>query len=221
LQFGYRRHYGTQDALSKLFSTISKALDKNKFVVAVFFDISKAFDSINHELLLFKLEKMGIRGRMMDLIKSYLTNRQKFVKIMDQFSEIAAILFGVPQGSCLGPLLFVMMLYDLKFVNTTSTMQKYADDVVMLLTCDKLDDFPVAVSKDINEIKNYYNMNGLNLNASKSKYMTFGFTSHKDLEDTMKANGIEKVDSIKYLGAIVDSKLKMNECADYSVKRIS
>jgi len=193
LQFGYRRHYGTQDALCKLFSIISRALDKNKFVIAVFFDISKAFDSINHEMLLFKLEKMGIRGMALKLLKSYLTNRQQFVKIIDELSEIAAILFGVPQGSCLGPLLFVLMLYDLKYVNTTSTILKYADDVVMLLICDKLDDFPDAVSKDIKEIKNYYTSNGLNLNVSKSKYMTFGFTSHKNLDECMKANGIEKV----------------------------
>lgn len=133
LQFGYRKHYGTQDALCKLYSTISKALDKKKYVVAVFFDISKAFDSIDHKVLLFKLEKMGIRGKALDLIRSYLTNRQQFVKIGDVLSEIAEILFGVPQGSCLGPLLFVLMLYDLKFIETKSSIIKYADDIVLIL----------------------------------------------------------------------------------------
>jgi len=221
LQFGYRRHYGTQDALSKLFSTISKALDKSKCVVAVFFDISKAFDCINHELLLFKLEKMGIRGKALNLIKSYLSNRQQFVKIMDEFSDIAAILFGVPQGSCLGPLLFVMLLYDLKFVDTNSTIIKYADDIVMLLTCDRVEEIPEAIKKDIDEIKKYYSNNGMKLNTGKSKYMTFGFTSHQDLDDCMKANGIEKVTSIKYLGAVLDDKLKLSGHADHTVKRIS
>jgi hypothetical protein len=221
LQYGYRRHYGTQDALCKLYSTISKALDKNKFVVAVFFDISKAFDSINHKLLLFKLEKMGIRGKALNLIKSYLSNRQQFVKIIDEMSDIAAILFGVPQGSCLGPLLFVLLLYDLKFVNTASTIVKYADDIVMLLTCDKVDDIPGAISNDIDKIKHYYENNGMKLNTDKSKYMTFGFTNHQYLDECMKANGIEEVESIKYLGAIVDNKLRMNAHADQLVKRIS
>ena len=184
-------------------------------------DISKAFDSINHKLLLYKLEKMGIRGIALDLIKSYLNNRQQFVKITDVVSEIATILFGVPQGSCLGPLLFVLMLYDIKFINTTSIILTYADDSVMVLTCDKLDDIKEAISEDIEKINEYYTSNGLNLNAAKSKYMTFGFTTHDDLDNYMKNSGIEKVDSIKYLGAIVDSKLKMNDHADHLVKRIS
>lgn len=221
LQFGYRRNYGTQDALCKLYSTISKSLDRNKYVVAVFFDISKTFDCINHELLLFKLEKMGIRGKALNLIKSYLTNRHQYVKIMDELSEIAEILFGVPQGSCLGPLLFVLMLYDLKFLNTTSSILKYADDTVMVLTCDKLEDIPETVMKDIKIITQYYTSNGLKLNANKSKFMTFGFTDYRDLDELMSNNGIDKVESIKYLGAIVDNKLRLNEHTNELVKKIS
>ena len=221
LQFGYRKFYGTQDALCKLFSVISKALDKGKFVVAVFFDISKAFDSIHHKLLLFKLEKMGFRGKALELIKSYLSNRQQFVKIADELSEITDVLFGVPQGSCLGPLLFVMLLYDLKFVETASTIIKYADDIVMLLTCDSVDDIPGAISKDIDEIKRYYENNGLKLNTDKSKYMTFGFTSHEDLDNGMISKGIGKVATIKYLGAVLDDKLKLNQHADHIIRKIS
>lgn len=221
LQFGYRKHYGTQDALCKLYSTISKALDKKKYVVAVFFDISKAFDSIDHKVLLFKLEKMGIRGKALDLIRSYLTNRQQFVKIGDVLSEIAEILFGVPQGSCLGPLLFVLMLYDLKFIETKSSIIKYADDIVLILVCDQLDEIPTAIKKDIDKIRHYYASNGLKLNANKSKYMTFGFTGYKHLDEYMNGNGIEKVESVKYLGVIVDSNLRMNGHTNHLVKKIS
>lgn len=189
--------------------------------MAVFFDISKAFDSIDHKLLLYKLEKMGIRGRALDLMNSYLNNRVQYVKVMDELSEIAAILFGVPQGSCLGPLLFVMLLYDLKYVDISSSILKYADDVVLLLTLDKLDDLLEVISKDINEIKNYYASNGMKLNASKSKYMTFGFSTHHDLDKYMKLQGIERTETIKYLGSIVDSKLRMNGHADHLIKKIS
>lgn len=221
LQFGYRKHYGTQDALCKLYSMISKALDMNKYVVAVFFDISKAFDSINHKLLLYKLEKMGIRGRALELLRSYLTNRKQFVKIMDELSEIVEIIFGVPQGSCLGPLLFVLLLYDLKFIETSSSIIKYADDVAMVLVCDQISDIPSAVNRDIDLIKSYYTNNGLTLNANKSKYMTFGFELCKELDDLMELNGIEKVKSIKYLGAVVDRKLCMTEHTNKIVKKIS
>ena len=164
---------------------------------------------------------MGIRGKALDLIKSYLTNRQQFVSIMDEMSVIAEIIFGVPQGSCLGPLLFVLMLYDLKFIDTTSTLIKYADDTVIILICDKLDDIPEALNRDIDKIKDYYTNNGLKLNANKSKYMTFGFTNCEDLNDIMRSSGIEKVDSIKYLGATVDGKLRMTEHANNLVSKVS
>lgn len=221
LQYGYRKHFGTQDALCKLYTLISKALDRKKFAVAVFFDISKAFDSIDHKLLLFKLEKLGIRGKALKLIKSYLSNRSQYVKIMDVMSEIAEILFGVPQGSCLGPLLFILMISDLKFLKTNSTILKYADDVVMILTCDKLNDVPGALKSDISKIKQYYVNNGLKLNASKSKYMTFGFSNYNDLDNLMKESGIEKVEFIKYLGVTVDSKLRMTNHVNDLANKIS
>ena len=221
LQYGYRRNYGTQDALCKLFSIISRALDKNKFVVAVFFDISKAFDSLNHKMLLFKLQKMGIRDKALKLIEHYLTNRFQFVRINDERSDSSPIRNGVPQGSNLGPLLFNMMLYDLKFVSTTSTIIKYADDIVLLKTCDKSTDFVEDLKNDINEIKSYYADNGFQINLNKSKYMTFGFKASRCLGEFMDVNKIENVEKLKYLGIILDSRLKLDEQADALIKKLS
>jgi len=220
-QYGYRRHYGTQDALCKLLSTISKGLDKNKAVVAVFFDVSKAFDSINHKTLLFKIHNMGIRGTALKLIRNYLMNRFQFVKISDAESLACLILNGVPQGSNLGPLLFNMMLYDLKFVQTVSEVVKFADDIVMVMTCEKNGSYTEILKKDIDEIKAYYKSNGLSINLSKSKYMTFGVNSTQRLDELMSDNYIEKVEIIRYLGVTLDERLKFDEHANNLVSKLS
>lgn len=115
---------------------------------------------------------------------------------MDELSEIAEILFGVPQGCCLGPLLFALMLYDLTFIETSLTILKYADDIV-------------------------YAANGLKLKANKSKYMTFGLELNETLDRYKEVCGIEKVESIKYLGVNVDSKLAMNGHTKNLVNKIS
>ena len=152
LQFGYRKYYGTQDALCILLSLVSNALDLKKFVTIVFFDVSKAFDSLNHQLLLHKISKMGIRGVALSIITQYLSNRYQFVKIGDQISKLEIIKCGVPQGSNLGPLLFNLMLYDLKYLDTDATIIKYADDIVMISVCEKISDIKESVKRDIEKI---------------------------------------------------------------------
>ena len=164
---------------------------------------------------------MGIRGPPLDLIRNYLSNRCQFVKIDNVESQRSRIMSGVPQGSNLGPLLFNMMLYDLKYVETPSIILKYADDIVMLMTCDELSDLEEKIRNDINEVKSYYIQNGLELNLRKSKYMTFGFEALEVLDDFMSSNGIQKADTIRYLGVTLDNKLRLNEHADHLVNKLS
>ena len=221
LQFGYRRHYGTQDALCKFLSITSKALDRNQLVIAVFLDVAKAFDSINHRLLLYKIEKMGIRGDVLKLLENYLKNRQQFVRIGTDVSNSHDIFKGVAQGSNGGPDLFNMVLYDMKFLNTNSTILKFADDTVMILTCDKNSSPEPLLMNDMNKIMEYYEDNGLKLNLNKSKYMIIGNNLFTELDDYMHENSIEKVKNMKYLGIFIDNKLKFGDQADALVKKLS
>ena len=164
---------------------------------------------------------MGIRGIALKLITNYLMNRFQFVKISDAKSLACLILNGVPQGSNLGPLLFNMMLYDLKFVQTVSKIIKYADDIVMVFTCDKDSNFVESIINDVNKIKSYYTSNGLSINLSKSKYMKFGSSSTRELDDFMSANGIENVEELRYLGITLDNKLKLDGHANGLVSKLS
>ena len=105
-QFGFRKKHSTTHALIDLTEDIRKAIDENKFACGVFIDLQKAFDTVDHNILLKKLEHYGIRGIANEWFRSYLTNRKQFVSISGFNSDIAPIDFGVPQGSVLGPLLF-------------------------------------------------------------------------------------------------------------------
>ena len=106
LQFGFRSNYSTNHALIDLTEDIRTALDNNTFAVGVFIDLQKAFDTVDHDILLYKLDRYGVRGMANNWFKSYLINRQQYVHINGTDSQLARVNFGVPQGSVLGPLLF-------------------------------------------------------------------------------------------------------------------
>ena len=106
-QFGFRSKYSTKHALIESIDYIREAIDQNNYVAGIFFDISKAFDALDHEILLSKLHNYGIRGSMYDWVKSYLSHRSQFTVINKTASSFSKLNYGVPQGSVLGPLLFL------------------------------------------------------------------------------------------------------------------
>ena len=113
LQFGFRQNYSTMHALISLTETIRKYLDEGKFACGIFADLQKAFGMVEHDILLTKLEHYGVRGLANDWFKSYLSDRKQFVSINGHDSNLAFVLYGVPQGSVVGPLLFLTYINDL------------------------------------------------------------------------------------------------------------
>ena len=132
-QFGFRKSYSTELAAINLNDHLLNKLDKKEYTCTIFLDLAKAFDSVNHKILLAKLEKYGIRGAAHDLFRSYLTNRWQYVKLNNTKSELMSIDIGIPQGSILGPILFLLYINDLP--NASNFFARiFADDTVLSLS---------------------------------------------------------------------------------------
>ena len=130
----------TEDAISYLVSHIYEALDKNQPCLGIYIDLVKAFDTVCHKKLLNKLRNCGIRGNVLNLLKSYLTDRVQYVKIDNYISSPNSVKYGVPQGSVLGPILFILYINHLLSLKFEGTIISFADDTAILYKSDTWQD---------------------------------------------------------------------------------
>jgi hypothetical protein len=128
LQFGFRSNHSTSHAVLKLVDSVTKYLDNSEFVVGVLLDISKAFDSLNHKILLEKLHNYGFRGRILNWLKSYLNNRYQYIEVNNKWSAFKKLTLGVPQGSVLEPLLFLL------YINNLPLVCKHCETILYVMT---------------------------------------------------------------------------------------
>ena len=135
-QFGFRKHHSTNHAVITLIDQISAALDCGKAVVGCYIDLKKAFDTVNHRILIEKMQRYGIRGHILDWFKSYLNNRKQFTHINHTNSNLNSISCGVPQGSILGPLLFILYINDISNISHLMHTILFADDTTILIKSD-------------------------------------------------------------------------------------
>ena len=166
-QFGFCKLHSTSYAIHHSVNFIKKSHSNSNHVIGIFIDLSKAFDTIDHRTLLCKLYNYGMRGTPHDLIKSYLSNRKQYVKIGTQESEKVIVKYGVPQGSVLGPLLFLLYINDLKYAISSRENYEiflYADDTNIFIACESLELAKTAANKILSEINTYMACNLLHIN---------------------------------------------------------
>lgn len=209
-QHGFRKNYSTATAVHSATEAIYNALNNNHFALGIFLDIKKAFDSVNHEILLSKLERYGFRGPAIKFFRSYLTNRRQFVQIAQNKSSIKQIDNGVPQGSVLGPILFSLFINDYPSSLYSAQAVLYADDTALVVTHSSLTEVQSLGNKELQNTLKWFNANKLLLNTKKTKYVLFA--SHRKKGPrlcTLKIGGveIEQVHRYKYLGITLDASL--------------
>ena len=191
-------------------------MKKKQHVLGIFIDLSKAFDTISHDKLLSKLDNYGIRGTANDLIASYLSNRYQYVSVLGEDSEKLPVIFGVPQGSCLGPMLFIIYINDISRSTELGKFVLFADDTNIFVVEECRKKLYANANKILNSVHLYMKCNLLHINIKKCCYIHFKPTCANDIanedEDLLTLNGvvIKRVRETKFLGVIIDEKLKWN-----------
>ena len=196
----------TKHCLNNTLEKWKNTLDKGGFVCAIFMDLSKAFDTMNHDLLIAKLGAYGFQEDALVFMKSYFTNRQQRVRVNSNFSMWEKIISGVPQGSILGPLLFNIFLNDLFLFVENSDLSNYADDHTLYSSSNDLEKVKQTLRQDFEIVTKWFYENYMVLNSGKCHFMCLG---QNTVNETFVYDNSETKNSKeeRILGVIIDNKL--------------
>jgi hypothetical protein len=234
-QFGFSKGKSTTDAGARLLKYIMQNWENSRDTMGVFCDLSKAFDCVNHKTLICKLEHYGIRGLSLKLISSYLSDRTQTVAFKDVVSQGSEIKMGVPQGSILGPFLFLIYINDLPYmVKEMSEIVLFADDTSLLFDVDRSDakTSEMLINNALDKVFNWFSANNLVLNPKKTKCIKFCPPKSRNSQIDIELDGckLEISNDAKFLGICVDSSLQWGphlknltgklSSAAYAVKKI-
>ena len=216
-QFGFRKNCGVDYGLMEAVDSISHSMSNRKMTLGVFIDLSKAFDTVDHKILLKKLKKYGVTGEELMWFESYLSNRKQFVKIENKESDLLKISCGVPQGSILGPLLFLIYVNDMYLFVPKLSVIMFADDTNLFVSGKDHKSLFNIMNNQLQLIEDWFAANKLSLNLQKTKYTLF---SSSTLEDNLPlklptlffgANKISRSRYTKLLGVLIDENLNWNK----------
>ena len=221
-QYGFRKNRSTDLALLQLVEEITTAMDRGLYTVGVFVDLKKAFDTLDYSILLSKLDHIGVRGTTKKWLSSYLSNRQQFVEVNGTCSSYNIVSRGVPQGSIIGPIMFLIYINDIIHVSNIMKFVLFADDTNLFKSGDSVEQLCLEVSKELDKLNVWFNLNKLSLNLSKTQFMVF---SNRLVQNgtTLYINGnvIERVHCTRFLGVELDDKLKWSTHVSKISKKVS
>lgn len=213
-QYGFREKHSTIHAVSEFINDVNYSLENKETTLSVFLDLSKAFDTINHNILLKKLEFYGIRGQPLKWFNSYMTNRTQYTQYDKCVSGRQNLTCGVPQGSVLGPLLFIIYTNDLPCCLQNSKGILFADDTTVYSSNKNLRDLYKYLNDDLKCLNDWFMANKLSLNVNKTNCMLFSNTRSVINEEYKLRIGNDKIEQqscVKFLGVFIDDKLNWHE----------
>lgn len=226
-QYGFREGINTELAIAKLLESITSNLNMKHKCLAIFLDIKKAFDAVSHKILLKKLELQGIRGNVLNLFQNYLKGRYQTTLVNNIESEPLLVTRGIPQGSVLGPTLFLIYINELGDMKLPGQLFQYADDTALVIEGSSWEEAFKKATISISKIKNWLDTHELSLNSKKTTFLTFSpslvglpeeneiyihnsYQCRNKTKCNLNCDKILKVDKIKYLGVEIDQHLKWN-----------
>ena len=210
-QFGFQKHKSSTDAVLHLIEALQENYDNLKISLAVFIDLAKAFNSISHEIFLKKIEAYGFSESAVDLFASFLKNRQQCVKINDVYSEWLETILGVPQGTVLGPLVFLLYINDFREkVQGNFDIIQFADDTCFHFSRNNVSELEKSVSEILEKTDNYLKENKLTMNTGKTEILCVSKENEKFNPIVYRGQEIKPQNHCRYLGIMIDSKLNFH-----------
>jgi retron-type reverse transcriptase len=212
-QFGFRPYHSTTTTLLDCTNEWYANMDRGLYNLVVFLDLKKAFDKVNHEILLSKFQMYGFQRKALNLLRTSLTHRTQSCQLTSMLSEEREVICGIPQGSILGPFLFIIcILNDLPNCLERTTPRMFADDTNLTAVGETIDEVEERVSIDMMNVQKWLSANKLSLNLAKTEYVLIGSrykTNNVDTQQAVKIDNklIKKVNNAKVLGVQLDENL--------------
>lgn len=224
-QSGFRKQYSCETAIQTVVDEWKVDISEGKMVGVIFMDLKRAFETIDRDILLDKLYQYGIRDRVLDWFRTYLRNRTQQVRFNDKWSEVISNEYGVPQGSVLGPLLFIIYINDIvNLCPEECSIKMFADDTVIYVPGKSSAEVERKMNMLLSIVEKWMERNKLKMNVEKTKYMIVSsvrkVVSRNIVLKCLDGTKLERVESIKYLGIIIDDKLRFKDHCEYMLKKI-
>ena len=222
-QFGFLKKRSTQDAVFDFTESIYDAIDSLNHNISILVDLKAAFDTVNHEILLKKLERYGVRGHSLQWFDSYLTDRKFRVRIGNSFSDEQTLNIGIPQGSILGPILFIIYNNDLPQVSSILKTTLFADDTNFSLTHKDYDSMVGLLNTELTKIHDWTVANRLTINNTKTELLLFSNRSpiHNNEQVVLNGQFVSYVDHAKFLGIVIDNKINFKNHINYITGKVA
>ena len=212
-QFGFREGYSTTDAILEFVDSCTTSLNDKIYTIAVFLDLSKAFDTVNKDIMLKKLDYLGFRGVVNEWFASYLSDRRMYVQYENSRSVMKTLNIGLPQGAVSSPYLFTLYVNDMHQASDKLTFLHFADDTTVHMSGRNLRQLCVDVSAELLKVSEWMKANRLSLNVDKTSFMLFTHkvVNREEVEIDIGGRVVQQARSAKFLGILIDDRLSFNQ----------